>query len=256
MQLKTIIIEDEEKTLLVIKELIARFTPNLDISGSAGFVNHAVQLIEAQKPELVLMDVRIGDGTGFDVLRRLSARNFELIFITAFDNYALEAIQYAAIDYLLKPVGIPEFRSAVERASERLQEKIRHSNMETLLHNLAQTEASNRKLSISSVNGYEFVSLSEIMWCKSEGSYTIFYLSDKTRITSSRNIGYYEDIMNTADFIRISNSVIINFRFVKSYSRNQGNLTLSDGTELPISIRRKSEFLEKLKSYPYLKGFH
>jgi two-component system, LytTR family, response regulator len=254
MLIKTIIIEDEEKTLFVIKDLIHRYAPHLQVIGCASHVEPATDLVESVQPQLVFMDVQIGDGTGFDVLRALSARNFELVFITAYDNYALEAIRFAAIDYLLKPVGIAEFKTAIERVDNRLKEKTQYTQLETLIHNLSQTDAGNKKLSIPSVSGYEFVNLSDIAWCKSEGSYTVFFLADKTKITSSRNIGYYEEIMNTNDFYRVSNSVMFNLRFLKSYSRNSGTVVLNDGTELSISTRRKSEFVDRLKNLGFLKG--
>src|SRR5688500_8429348 len=110
MQIKTVIVEDEEKTALVIADLIKRYAPRFEICGTASHVQPAATLIEQCRPDVVFMDVRIGDGTGFDVLRALTERRFELIFITAFDNYALDAIRYAAVDYLLKPLGIPEFK--------------------------------------------------------------------------------------------------------------------------------------------------
>lgn len=256
MQRKTIIVEDEEKTLLVIQDLISRYAPGLEVCGTAGHVEPAINLIEQTKPELVFMDVRIGDGTGFDVLSSLSERYFELIFITAYDNYALEAIRFAAIDYLLKPVGIPEFQNAVDRAITRLKEKKQYAMLETLIHNLGQTETGNKKLSIPSATGFEFVNLADIVWCRSEGSYTIFSLNDKSRIISSKNIGYYEEILNNNEFYRVSNSAIINLRFLKSYSRTQGNVMLNDGTELAISTRKKGEFMDMLKTSVHLKGFH
>jgi two-component system, LytTR family, response regulator len=255
MRIKTIIIEDEEKTLFVIKDLIHRYAAGLEVCGTASHVNPATEMIGSVRPDLVLMDVRIGDGSGFDVLHSLPARNFELVFITAYDSYALEAIRFAAIDYLLKPVGIADFKMAVERVETRMKEKTHYTRLEMLMHNLSQTDSGNKKLSIPSVSGYEFVNLADIIWCKSEGSYTVFYLADKTRITSSRNIGYYEEIMNTNDFYRVSNSVMFNLHFLKSYSRNSGTIMLNDSTELSISTRRKGEFVERLRTLGFLKGF-
>jgi two-component system LytT family response regulator len=255
MRIKTIIVEDEEKTLFVINDLIQRYAPDLEVCGTASHVDPAIRLIESEQPLVVFMDVQIGDGTGFDVLHALQMRAFELVFITAYDSYALEAIRFAAIDYLLKPVGIADFKTAIERVEARLKEKSQFTKLEMLLYNLAQTEAANKKLSIPSVTGYEFVNLADIVWCKSEGSYTIFFLADKSKITSSRNIGFYEEIMCTNDFYRVSNSVIFNLGYLKSYSRNQSTITLNDGTELVISTRRKGDFIERLKTMGYMKGF-
>ncbi|AEV97007.1 hypothetical protein A4D02_18430 [Niastella koreensis] len=247
MYVKTIIIEDEESSLFVLQDLIGRLTTNLNILGTAGHLDSAIQLIKCSAPDLVFMDVRIGDGTGFDVLQKLSDRNFELIFVTAYDNYALEAFRFAAIDYLLKPIGMDEFEEAVKRASNRIVEKKRYDTIGVLLHNLFQESEQHKKINIATLNGYEFVELRDIVWCKSEGAYTIFYLSDKSKIVSARNLGYYEELLCCNNFCRIHYSTIINMKLIKSYVKGKGGyIVMSDGTELEISQRRKGDFLEKL----------
>lgn len=247
MHIKTVIIEDEEKSLLVLTGLIQRLTDDLEIAGTAGHVQEAVKLLEEVKPDLVLMDVRIADGTSFDVLRKLSYRNFALIIVTAYDSYALDAIRFSAIDYLLKPIGIPPFEEAVGRARKMLSLKIRHNTIETLLHNIGQQGGQDKKISIPTINGYEFIALNDIIWCQSEGAYTIFYLVDKKKVVSSRNIGFYEDLLNNHNCCRIHHGTIIHLRHLKSYRKGKaGYVIMSDGTELEISQRRKSLFLGKL----------
>lgn len=247
MRIKTVIIEDEEKSLSVLTGLIKRLADDLEITGTAGHVQEAVQLLEETAPDLVFMDVRIADGTSFDVLRKLSYRNFALIIVTAYDNYALDAIRFSAIDYLLKPIGIPPFEEALARASKILSLKIRHNTIETLLHNIEQQGGQDKKISIPTINGYEFVPLNDIIWCQSEGSYTIFCLVGKSKVVSSRNIGFYEDLLNNHNCCRIHHGTIINMRHLKSYRKGKaGSVIMSDGTELEIAQRRKNSFLEKL----------
>jgi two-component system LytT family response regulator len=247
MRIKTVIIEDEEKSLFVLTDLIKRLANDLEVVGTASHVQEAVKLLEEIEPDLVFMDVRIADGTSFDVLRKLSFRHFALIMVTAYDNYALEAIKFSAIDYLLKPVGIPNFEEAVERARKILSLKIRHNTIETLLHNLGQQGGQDKKISIPTINGYEFIELNNVIWCQSEGSYTTFHLTDKSSIISSRNIGYYAELLNNHNFCRIHNGTIIHMRFIKSYRKGKGGyVIMSDGTELEIAQRRKGLFLEKL----------
>lgn len=247
MPFKTIIIEDEENSLYVLQELISELANDLAVCGSASHTENAVQLIETSAPDLVFMDVRIGDGTGFDVLQQLTNRNFELVFVTAYNNYALEAFKFSAIDYLLKPVGMNEFEEAVEKARKRLLAKQSNDKIEMLLHNLVQQTGQLKKINIATLNGYEFIELCNIVWCKSESSYTVFHLTDKSKIISTRNLGYYEDLLKHNNFCRIHNSVIINMQLVKSYYKGKGGyVIMNDGTELEVSQRRKGDFLNRL----------
>ncbi|RBL89895.1 LytR/AlgR family response regulator transcription factor [Chitinophaga flava] len=247
MTITTVIIEDDEKNMHVICDLIRQFAPDLEVVGTASHISESIELIENRAPQLVFMDIQIADGTGFDVLRKLSAKNFELVFITAYDNYALKAFKFAAIDYLLKPVGLNEFREAVDRARTRINEKTRHQHVDTLLHNLAQQSSQDRKISVATVNGFEFLDLKDIIWCHSEGSYTTFHLANNMKVTSSRGLGFYENLLGANNFCRIHQSTIINLRFIKSYIKGKnGYVTMTNGVKLEISQRRKNDFLNTL----------
>jgi two-component system, LytTR family, response regulator len=245
--IKTFIVEDEQKSLSALNTLIKNYASEMDVCGSTGYVNKAVELIEANKPDLVFMDVLIADGTSFEILNNLSSRHFELIFVTAYENYALNAFRAAAIDYLLKPIGIPEFQEAVERARRKLAEKNRSSQIDYLLQSLATPSDQEKKIKISTLHGYEFVDVSQILWCKSDGHYTSFYLQNKSKLLSSKNLGYYEALLTNYNFFRINHGIVINMHFIKSYLKGKGgSVVMQDGTELEISQRRKSEFLKKL----------
>ena len=246
MPIKTAIIEDEEKCLYVLESLISEYAAECRICGTAGHVEGAIRLIEEMEPQLVFIDIRIIDGTAFDVLKRLSSRNFELVFVTAFDSYAMEAIQLAACHYLLKPIGITEFEEALDRVRKRLAERDRYNSIDLLLHNLSQHREQDRKISIPTLSGFDFIDLHDILWCKSEGMYTVFHLTNKSKITSSRNIGVYEDLLGHNNFFRIHHSVLINMRWIQRYIKGKGGcVVLADGTELEVSQRRKGEFLDK-----------
>lgn len=244
MTIQTIVIEDEEKSMHVICDLIQQFAADLALSGTSDSVEKSVQLIESQAPQLVILDIQIADGTGFDVLRKLSSRNFELICITAYDNYAVEAFRFAAIDYLLKPIGIPEFKEAVDRARKRILEKNKQQHMDTLLYNLALQGGQDRKLCIATLNGCEFIDLKEIVWCNAEGTYTAFHLANNVKLISSRHLGFYEDLLCANNFCRIHNTSIINLRFIKSYIKGKnGYVIMANGARLEIAQRRKGDFL-------------
>jgi two-component system, LytTR family, response regulator len=247
MLFKTILIEDEPNSVEALTTLIKNYSSNLEIIGTAASVEEAVTLITLQKPQLVFMDVRIADGNGFDVLRKLSAINFELIFVTAYDSYAMEAIKFSAVDYLMKPVGILEFEEAIVRVIKRMEEKSQHRNIETLLFNLAQQNNNDKKISIPTSSGYEFINMKEVIWCGSDGPYTAFYLSTKQKIVSTRHLGFYEGLLTDKNFCRINHSIIINMLHIKRYVKGKGgHVVMNDETELEISQRRKSDFLDKL----------
>ena len=247
MSIRTLIVEDEQKNVEVLQELINKYASEFEVCGTAGYIDKAVQLIESSTPDLLFMDVRIADGTCFEILRKITNRQFELIFVTAYEDYALEAFKFAAIDYLLKPIGIPEFKEATFRARKKLTDKIRYTDIDSLLHQMVQHKEMEKKIKIATLQGYEFVDMSEIVWCKAEGHYTTFNLINKRRITSSKNIGYFEDQLTAYNFCRINNNILINMQFIKSYMKGKGGyVIMNDGTELEISQRKKADFLNKL----------
>jgi two-component system, LytTR family, response regulator len=249
MNISTVIIEDERNNLEALTTLIKEYAEDIDVTGVAGHMKDAIALIEAKEPDLVFMDIRLADGTCFDVLQRLTYRDFVLIIVTAYNNYALEAIKFSAIDYLLKPVGIPEFEEAVKRARKNISMKLRQSTIDMLLSNLSQQNVQDKMISITTLKGFEFVTLKDIVWCKANSSYTTFYITGGAKIISSRNIGFYEDILKNHHFCRIHNGVIVNMRFVKTYLRTKsGSVTMADGTVLEVSHRRKTIFLQMLQA--------
>jgi two-component system LytT family response regulator len=234
MSIQTIILEDEARSLSVISNLIRQFTSDIDVIGSAGWVEKSVQLISEKTPQLVFMDIQLADGTGFDVLKRVGAREFEVIFVTAYENYAVNALRAEAIDYLLKPIGIPEFEEAVGRARDKIQEKRRRKNPPV-----------QRKVAIATLSGYEFIDVKDILWCCSKAGYTHFFCTDGVKIISSRNLGFYEELLYAQNFYRIHNSSIINLAYIKNYIKAKTSyVVLTDGTRLEISQRRKGEFME------------
>ncbi|HWB94670.1 MAG TPA: LytTR family DNA-binding domain-containing protein [Puia sp.] len=247
MTINTIIIEDEEKSIYVLRELLRRSAPDIEVTGIAGHIEKAVRLIEDSAPQLVFLDIRIGDGLGFEVLRRLQKRDFELICLTAYDTYALEAFRYSAIDYLLKPVGIQELGEALERVRARLTHRNTYSAIGALLHNLSGH--SNKIIAVPTSQGFDFIDPETIVWCQANGGQTIIHVTDGSNHTASRNIGFYEELLCTGNFFRIHHNAIVNLNQVKSYVKGKGGyLILSNGAELEVSLRRKTEFLQKMKA--------
>jgi two-component system LytT family response regulator len=246
MLIRTVIIEDEENSVQVLHEMLRQSAPDIEVCGSAGYVDSAVRLITEMTPHLLFLDVQMADGSGFDVLRKLSGRSFEIIFVTSYNKYAVEAFRFSAIDYLLKPIGVQEFEEALNRVRIRLMEKNRVYHIDMLLQNMARLQGQDRKVSIPTLKGYEFMDMKDILWCSSHGPYTVFHLADNTKITSSRNLGAYEEILCANQFFRIDHNAIINLRFIKSYVKGKNcSVILTSGTELKVSQRRRIDFLKE-----------
>lgn len=247
MPVKTFIIDHDGQSVGLLKTLIRTYAPECNLCGTADNIALAIELIEKEHPRLLFIEVHLHGGTAFDLLDRLSFRNFELVFVTANDRYAIEAFQYDAIHYLLKPLRAADVAEALGRVRRKLRTEMPQLNVDALLGNIVQGQQdASRKISIPTLNGFDFIDLQDVLWCGSDGMYTIFHLFNGNRVISSRNIGVYEELLCANHFFRIHHSVIINMRSIKRYIKGKGGIVvLCDGTELEVSQRKKGEFLEK-----------
>lgn len=247
MSIRTAIIDRDECHVHELENLVRLYAPECCLCGTANDPEGAVHLLEREHPQLVFIDVRLGEATAFDLLDSINYRDFELIFVTDSERHAVQAFQRGAIHYLLKPLDLEELETAILRARKKLRGRGDRFDVDALLSNIAQHQGDqSRKISIPTLGGFDFIDLQEILWCKSEGMYTVFHMLNGTKVLSSRNIGAYEELLCTNDFFRIHHSVIINMRCIKRYKKGKGGfVVLCDGTELEVSQRKKGEFLEK-----------
>jgi two-component system, LytTR family, response regulator len=243
---RALIIDDEPRNVRILKNLLEEFCPEVTIEGEAGDVNTAFTAIRHYKPDLVFLDIEMPYGNAFDLLDKLMPIDFEVIFITAFDTYTLKAFKYSALDYLLKPVDIQDLKAAVKRAVERMAGKNINLQLANLLGNLKNTQPSLQKIALPAIDGIMFVSVTEIIRFEANGSYTDVHIDTVEKITVSKNIKEYEDILPPSVFCRVHNSHIINLNRVKKYHKGRGGyLVMDDGTNIEVSIRRRDEFLAK-----------
>jgi two-component system LytT family response regulator len=185
-------------------------------------------------------------GNAFDLLDKLMPVNFQVIFVTAFDNYALKAFRYYALDYLLKPVDIEELKSAVKKAVERLKEKNMSRKLDVFLQTIRTGKNTTSKIGLPTNDGLLFVNVEEIVRCEASGSYTIIYLQDKQKIVVSKTLKEYEDLLPEENFCRIHHSHIVNLSFVKKYIKGRGGyIEMGDGTAIEVATRKRDEFLSK-----------
>lgn len=248
---KAIIVDDENRSVETLKSIIQQFCSNeVEIVGTANSVQEAYTLIHLVKPDIVFLDVEMPHGSGFDLLERIPKPNFEVIFTTGFDRYAVTAIKFSALDYLLKPINIEEVKEAVSKAKKRIEGKHTQNNLEHLINNLRHPRDKNNKIPISVVNGFQFVPVNTIVFCQADDDYTYIYLIDGQKLTVSKNIKEFEDILANYDFFRIHHSYLMNRDYIKRYIKGEGGTILTEqGNELPVSRRRKQEFLEWLNNF-------
>lgn len=245
--IKALIIDDDLSVANVLQFLIERHIPEITDLRIATTINEANNLLQRFQPELIFQDIIMPEMNGFEFLSRLGKFNFDLIFTTAYNEYAIKAIRFSALDYLLKPINPLELRSAVDRFLEKRKNQLETNTLlKNLLSNLEQKKETSLKLAIPTIEGALFYSPSEIIRLEGERNYTRFHLVNKQKILSAKTMKEYEDILLQQGFIRIHKSHLVNRVFIKSYL-NEGLVILTDNTNLPVSRLRKAEVTAILK---------
>ena len=244
--LKTVIVDDEADAVNFIRTIIQEYCPKLVVTGTAHNANDGFQLITEHQPELVFLDVEMPHGSGFDLLSRFPKKMFDVIFITAFNQYALKAIKFSAVDYILKPINISEFIEAVNKVIEKRSHLFnQHVNYQALLENLKS--ALPTKLAIPTAEGMEYLNTGEIVRIEADRSYCWFYMVYHKKHLVSRNLKEYQDLLTDRNFFRPHNSHLINLEFVKKYIRQEGGyIEMTDGSQIPISRIKRDLFLQKM----------
>lgn len=245
--IRAIIVDDEPKNRRILRQLLEKFCPQVTVEHEAGSAKEALEVIALSKPELLFLDIEMPYGNAFDLLDQLVPVDFEIIFITAFDEYTLKAFKYSALDYLLKPVNIEELQAAVDRASKRIHLKSINQQLTNLLENLNSNKPPISKIAVPTNDSYVFVALREILRLEARGNYTCIYTADGSKHISSRNIKQYDEMLPEKQFFRIHNSHIVNLEHVKKYRRGRGGeVEMADGAVLEVATRRKDAFLALL----------
>lgn len=243
--IRSLLIDDEPNNVAALRELLLKFCPVVDIVGTADNAKRGQELIVSTQPDLVFLDIEMPYGNAFELLNNLQPVNFEIIFVTAFDNYAINAIKYSALDYLLKPVNIKELKAAVEKASDRIHIKNIDQRINTLLFNLQKPKKVLGRMALPTVDGLEFVNVDDIVRLEAFSNYTVIH-TEKSKLIISKLLKDFEDILSEDAFSRIHHSHIINHHFIKKYHRGRGGyVEMTDGTSIEVSIRKKDEFLAK-----------
>ncbi len=238
--MRAILIDDEISNLENLRYLLEKHCPQVTIMATAQNVNDAVEAIEKYFPDLLFLDIQMGEQTGFDVLRLIPKRNCEVIFVTAFDQYGIQAVKFAALDYLLKPIDIEELINAVNKAEHKLQSKTQNSQLDFLMQQLAKPEPSVSKIALQMQSEIRYVSIADIIRCEADNTYTYFFLANGEKILVSKSLKEYADLLRPKGFLRTHQSHLVNPKYVKSWLKEDGGiLLLTSGEKIPVSKPNK-----------------
>lgn len=239
--IRTLIIDDEPVVRKGILSLLSKIEEELIIVGEGGNIAEALILAKSCQPDLVLLDINLPDGTGFDFLNQLSERNFNVVFITAYEEYALKAIKQGALDYLLKPVDSEELEEVIKKAVAIYENQL----TERLKVAKSQLEGKGEKIVLRLFDSYQIIRFDELVYCQSDGGYTTFHLIDKRQFTISKSIKEYEKLLPEDKFFRTHQSYIVNITFIDRFEKG-GGLFLKDEIFIPVAVRKREALLKSL----------
>jgi two-component system LytT family response regulator len=247
MKVKAIVVDDEDKARKSLISLIQIVDNSIDVIAEASNIETAYTAILNHDPDLVFLDIEMPSGTAFDLLNKFEKIDFDIVFVTAFDDYAIKAFKFSAFDYLLKPVDLDELTSTISKYKSS-QNVDNHPRFDMLLQMINKNSQS--KLAIPEADGISVVDIDDIIRCTSSGNYTTIHLINNQEILSSKTLGEYDDILIAHDFFRIHRSHLINMKFIHKYIKSDGGyILMKDKSELEISRRKKVDFIDKLTNF-------
>ena len=244
---KVLIIDDEKPTRDFIRKMLESFDLKLEIYTDGESVQSGIEAIENLKPDIVLLDIQMPDGNGFDVLKAVSNKSFEIIFITAYQEFAVQAIKFSALDYILKPIDAEELKNAVTNALQLLSHKKDDQQIQALQNNIQPHLK--RKLVLKTQESIFVVEIDDIVHCEADKNYTFFFLTSGKKILVSKTLKDFETLLNGYGFFRVQQSHLINVEFIDRYDKQQGgSVILKDGTAIPLSPAKKEQFFKLLET--------
>ncbi len=252
--IKAMIIDDEENLRNGLKALIETYCPEVEIIAEADTVQSALTSIPEHNPQLIFLDIQFSDGTGFDILEKLSQSlkgkiNARVIFITAHDQYAVKAFKFSALDYLLKPVDPEELKNAIGKVSDKTEVNNLQAPLELLLENIRNNAALTKRIALSTAEGIHMYNITDIIRCESLDNYTKFFIQGQKPLLVSKTLKDYEELLSGHNFERVHQSHLINLSHLKSYIKTDGGyVVMADNTQIPVSQRKREKLLKILKS--------
>ncbi len=247
--IRTIIIDDEENVRNTTRKILSELRQDIEIAGEAGDVNSGIKLIKNSKFDLLLLDIKLPDGTGFDILEKLSKIDFKIIFITAFEEFAIKAFKFSAVDYILKPLSAFDLINSIDKVIHLLQAEY-SLKLNTLISNNHSNNNNEKRLVLKSIDKIHVIKIKEIYRCESDQSYCHFYLADSTKLTISKPLKEYDDLLKEYDFFRVHKSHMVNMAYIKRFERTEGGyVIMDDDSRIPVSFRKRDELISVLGKY-------
>ncbi|HMG68032.1 MAG TPA: LytTR family DNA-binding domain-containing protein [Chitinophagaceae bacterium] len=247
IMIKTVIVDDEPFCCASLVTLLERYCPEVKVAGICDSGEDALAVILEQQPQIVFLDIEMPGMNGFEMLEKLPVINFEIIFTTSYDQYAIKAIRFSALDYLLKPVDREELQKAVEKVIQRSNRAV-PQQLEILLQKFHQPVSPIQKIALPSMEGLQMIDVNSIISCASDSNYTIFLLKNKKKLVISRTLKEIEELLDEYYFLRVHNSYLVNLNEVEKYIKGEGGyLVMSDGSHIDVSRSKKEMLLSKLR---------
>jgi two-component system LytT family response regulator len=245
--ISALIVDDEKRARETIKEVIKLYCPEITSVSEADSVPTAVEAIHARNPDLVFLDIRLNDGSGFDVLKHLQDKKPGVIFITAYEEYAIQAFKVSALDYLLKPIDPDDFSAAVKRALQKINEGKFAERMDVFMKNMENASQGVKKMTLKTSDSIHVINIADIVYCEADRNYTNFHLITGEKILVSKSLGEYEDMLPAESFLRVHQSYLVNASHIKRYDKTDGGFLITANEKtIPVSTRKKDQLIQFL----------
>lgn len=245
--IQAVLIDDESNSLEVLGILLEKYCPDVEVIGTGQSVEEAIETIDDLQPELVFLDIALPDGQGFEVLERVSHKQFEVVFTTAYDQYALTAFEFSALDYILKPINAEKLQQSVKRYQDIRGEKNISGRVGVLRESLNNI---NERIILSSMDGFEVYKIADIIRCEANGSYTTFFIKGGIKVVTSKTLNNFEKLLSDMPFARVHSKHLVNLEFIKRYISGRGGyVVFEDGSQVDVSERKKKEFIRLMKEH-------
>ena len=243
--LRAIIIDDEKPVINLLEEMIGQYCDDVDVVATANSVKTGIDQIKKLSPDLIFLDVNMGDGTGFNLLEQLGDRSPMVVFITAYDEYAVKAFKFSAIDYVMKPINLDEIEAAVLKCRTQMEKENLSEKLKVFLQNMDESGSEEKKIVLKTAESIHIVKVGEIIRCESDHNYTEFYLTGERKLLVSRTLKEYDELLQSYGFFRTHQSHLININFISRFDKaDGGELVLSDKSRVPVSKRKREELFE------------
>ncbi len=243
--IRTIIIDDELMAREAIGNMVNLYCPNLELVGTADGVNSGYEAIKKYWPDLVLLDIKMPDGTGFDLLQRFESISFKFIFITAYEEYAIQAFKFSALDYLLKPIDPNDLISSVEKLNESMHKEDESIKLKAFMANIQGASPELKKIVLKTAESIHLVNVKEIIRCESSSNYTLFFFDDNSKLLVSKTLKEFDELLSPYGFFRAHQSHLINLNYLDRYDKAEGGtLILKDKSSIPLAVRKREQLMK------------